>query len=72
MTYILNPGDGHDVVTFETRREALVALEQAFGKDQNFARLYSHEAGRFRLYERGSWHLVDRGNLQIKVIEAAQ
>jgi hypothetical protein len=72
MTFILNPGDGHDVLKFETRREALIALEEAFSQDHNFAALYSHEAGTFRRYERGHWHPIDRGNLQVKVIEAAR
>lgn len=70
--YILNPGDGHDVVTLDSQREAFVALEKAFAADHNFAALYSHNAGQFRRYERGSWIPVESGNLQIKVIEAAR
>jgi hypothetical protein len=70
--YILNPGDGYDVITFEKQREAFIALEEAFGQDHNFAALYSHQGGTFRRYERGQWFAVERGNIQNKVIEAAK
>ena len=72
MMYILNPGDGHDVETFRTRKDALIALETAFASDHNFAALYEAEGGIFRRYERGQWYPIARDCLQNKVIDAAQ
>lgn len=70
--FILNPGDGHDVSKFDTQKEAFIALEKAFAEDHNFAKLYSYRDGTFRRYEGGNWFEVERGNLQIKVIEASK
>lgn len=69
--FILNPGDGHDVTTFEKSRDAFVALEEAFAASHNFAKLYRYEEGEFSNYFQGGWYRVSRGNLQVKVIEAA-
>lgn len=70
--FILNPGDGHDVLTFETQKEAFIALETAFANDHNFAALYRYRSGVFARYDRGLWLELERGNLQVKVIEAAK
>lgn len=69
--YILNPGDGYDVETFETQKDAFVALEKAFAADHNFAALYSCEGGALRRYDRGHWVHADPCTVQVKVLAAA-
>ncbi len=69
MIYILNPGDGRDVQTFEDRDAAVLAVIEA---PEPFAVLYSFARGRWRKYEgNGRWFDTNRDNLAVKVLEAA-
>lgn len=72
MSYVLNPGDGHDVSTFESPREAMLAFDDAFAKGFHFAALYSYGAGTFRRFDGGNWYPVEKYTLQIKVINAVR
>ncbi len=69
MMFILNPGDGHDVVTFDSPGAAVTALVAA---SNPLAALYSYGAGTFRRYDRGNWFVVEKSGLQIKIIETAR
>jgi len=71
MRYILNPGDGHEVATYDTQKAAFIALEKAFAADHNFASLYSSDGKTLSRYDRGNWVPIERGSIQIKVLMAA-
>lgn len=74
--YVLNPGDGFDVQTFDSFVDAHRQLNIALASDHPHARLYAivppgalDAKTRFQRYERGSWYDVDRSLLQIKIVE---
>jgi hypothetical protein len=68
MSFVLNPGDGHDIEEFDRAEEALHALLVERGEGFPLARLYSYGAGVFREYVAGNWYVVERGNLPNKVV----
>lgn len=67
MTYILNPGDGLDVVTFVDK----VKAEKAYVAKASHARLYSFSGKQWREY-RGTWMPCNRDNLPVKVLDAGR
>jgi hypothetical protein len=70
MILILNPGDGHDVETFDTIDSAL--SRRAFWLDRKtLPRLYAfHENRRlFQQWVEGCWYDEERSRLPIKVLQ---
>lgn len=66
--YLLNPGDGHDVLTFDSMAPAIQALVEAREVDP-LATLYLHTVGRkFAEYRDGTFYPVDEQNLPIKIV----
>jgi hypothetical protein len=66
--FIVNPGDGHDVETFDIHARAAERCHYWTEHGQPIVDLYSLFDGVFRKVENGNWYEVDRGNLPLKVI----
>ncbi len=76
--YILNPGDGHDVRTFDrgvTAHAAFADLRSVASR-RPFVQLYCLDLGRLKLYyaSLSMWFAVDdpEGSVSIKVLEVAK
>lgn len=67
MIYIMNPGEGHDVVTFDDKAKA----EKAHVSFDGPSRLYSFSGKQWREFSvQGSWYPCNRDNLPVKVLDA--
>lgn len=68
MSYVLNPGDGYDVVILDQPQIAINALKAQRIVGRTLAHLYSYGAGVFREYVDGNWYVVEKSNLPMKVL----
>lgn len=66
--FILNPGDGFEVILSVYEDEAQRSLEYAKARGRAFARLYSYSSGRFHEFSDLGWQPIDHGQLPMKVL----